>query len=125
MDNKNYVAAPEPLDSSTAARILFGDKTYEYGKGNIDLNNRPIVKNGNGVSTVFSMSFQPSEGQFAGKEVLIPRVSDDGNILTPEQAIDTFYRTGRYLGVFNTAKEANEYAEQLHEKQEEQYVKRL
>ena len=84
-----------------------------YGKGNIDLNNRPIVKNEDGsISTVRSMSFEED-----GKEILIPTVVN-GKIVSEDEAIQHYYKTGEYLGKFDTVEEANAYAEQLHEEQE-------
>ena len=94
----------------------------QYQKGNIDLNNRPIVDMGDGsFATVRSMSFQPSEGEFAGKQVLVPTISDDGNVWSDEEAIENFNQTGKHLGVFDTIDDANEYAQQLHQDQEKQY----
>lgn len=88
-----------------------------YGLGNIDLYARPQVKNTDGsISTVRSMSFNDGS-----KEVLIPRVSDDGRILTEKQAIDNYYKTLKYLGKFDTVDEANKYAEQLHNEQDRYY----
>lgn len=87
-------------------------------KGNIDLNNRPRVKNPDGsISTVLSMS-----ANFDGKEYLIPMVSDEGKILTEEQAIDYFKKTKKHLGVFDSPDSATKYAQQLHREQEKQYV---
>jgi len=87
-------------------------------KGNIDLNNRPMVKNPDGsISTVLSMS-----ANFDGKEYLIPMVSDEGKILTEDQAIDYFKKTKKHLGVFNNPDSATRYAQQLHKEQEKQYV---
>lgn len=81
-------------------------------QGNINLYDRPRVPNNGGVSTVFSMSFSERPG---GPEILVPRVSDDGRILSPEEAQAQYYRTGRHLGIFATIEEADRYAQSLHE----------
>lgn len=105
----------------------FGDKYAEapdYGQGNIDLKSRPIVKNNDGtISTVRSLGFNPSEGKFKGKEVLIPTVSEDGKIMSAEEAIKAFYKTGKYLGVFDSVEKSNAYAQKLHEDQAKYYKK--
>ena len=90
-----------------------------YGKGNIDLTNRPKYKNDDGsISTVRSMSFNED-----GMEILVPTIDYDalGNprLLSDEEAIDRYHRTGEYLGKFKTVEEANEYAEKLHREQED------
>lgn len=88
--------------------------------GNIDLNNRPVVQNRDGtISTVRSMSFGTDQG-----EVLVPTVSDDGRLLSDEQAIEQYRRSGRHLGIFNTPDEATAYARRLHDQQERRYVRR-
>lgn len=81
--------------------------------GNIDLANRPRVKNSDGsISTVRSMGVN-----IGGKEVLIPTVSDDGRIMTDDEAVQAYRRTGRHLGMFSTPEAATRYAEQLHNDQ--------
>jgi hypothetical protein len=85
--------------------------------GNIDLNNRPVVQNPDGtISTVRSISVN-----IDGKEVLIPTVSPDGRILSNEEAIDLYMRTGQHLGKFNTVDEANSYAQLIHNSQAQMY----
>jgi GGDEF domain-containing protein len=88
-----------------------------YGLGNIDLANRPVVRNPDGsISTVRSMSVN-----FDGEEVLIPTVSGDGRVLSDDDAIQEYRRTGQFLGKFKTPDEATAYAESLHNDQEQQY----
>lgn len=92
----------------------------QYGKGNIDLYNRPRVKNKDGsISTVRSMSFYDEK---TGKEVLVPTVHPGGLIMSNKEAIDRYYKTGEYLGVFDTPDDANSYAESLHNEQEILYT---
>ncbi len=87
-------------------------------QGNIDVHNRPVVKNQDGsISTVRSMSVN-----FDGKEVLIPTVSDDGRIMSDDEAIDTYLKTGRHLGMFSTPEAATAYAESLHNQQADEYL---
>jgi hypothetical protein len=59
---------------------------------------------------------------FDGKEYLIPTVSDDGRVMSDDEAIDLFKKTGKHLGVFNKPDNATAYAERLHKSQERQYA---
>jgi hypothetical protein len=93
--------------------------------GNINLNNRPIVKNPDGsVSTVRSIGIGTDKG-----EVNIPTVAPDGRNLqsfilkNPYQpAIDRYNQTGENLGTYGTPMAADAYAQQLHEDQANQYA---
>lgn len=78
------------------------------------------MKNADGtISTVRSMSVN-----FGGPEVLIPTVSDDGRVMSDDEAIQTYQRTGRHLGKFKTPEAATEYALRLHKQQERMYGQR-
>ena len=82
-----------------------------YGKGNIDLWDRPVIINGDGtISTEYSLSFYDDS---CGKEVLIPTIIH-GQYYSENDAIDYYYSTGEYLGKFDTVAEVDEYAEAVH-----------
>ena len=57
-----------------------------------------------------------------GKEYLIPTVSEDGKVLSEDDAVNQFKQTGKHLGVFNSPEDATAYARQLHEDQENFYA---
>lgn len=93
----------------------------QYGKGNIDLHNRPQYQNPDGsVSTVDSTSYN-----IDGKEVLLPTVwMKDGKPYhshDDEEILQHYEETGEYLGKFDTPEEADEYGEQLHRAQDFYY----
>jgi hypothetical protein len=101
-------------------------------KGNIDLGDRPVVKNPDGsISTVRSAS-----KRIGGKEVLFPTVAapDEGTfgtaksknprIISSREAAEIYKKTGQHLGKFRTGEQADQYARALHKMQEKQYVKK-
>lgn len=86
--------------------------------GNIDLSARPVVRHADGsISTVRSISVEMD-----GKEYLIPTVSEDGKVLSEDDAVKQFKKTGKHLGVFDSPEDATAFARQLHEDQESLYA---
>lgn len=89
-------------------------RVNEHIPGNLDPS-KPMsyVKNTDGsVSTVRSMSIGTDNG-----ETLIPTVSPEGNILSNDQAVDRYRKTGDNFGSWKSVSDANKYAATLHENQ--------
>ena len=93
----------------------------QYGKGNVDLYNRPQYKYPDGLTaTVESASFN-----IDGEIVLLPTIAYDANgnaiRLTNDEAFRRYVETGEYLGKFKTEEEATAYANKLHLAQDYYY----
>lgn len=81
--------------------------------GNIDLQHRPYVRNPDGsVSTVLSMG-----ANVGGREVLMPKVSQDGRIMSDDEAIANYRRTGQHMGIYRNARESDAAGQAIHEDQ--------
>lgn len=107
MDGTSTLAAPPAYNDLPNGMIT---------PGNVDLTRRPYVRNDDGsTSTVRSMSFEEN-----GREVLVPTVVSDpvARVLSDDEAIDYYHRTGQHLGVFDTPENATAYADQVHRDQE-------
>lgn len=110
----NRDAVPEMVKRQPMFRATPDKIVGLVEQGNIDLNTRPSVTNPDGsVSSVRSMSVN-----IEGKEVLIPTVSEDGRIMSEDEAVAQYEKTGRHLGIFDTPQHATAYAEILHREQE-------
>lgn len=117
LNRTEYTNIKNKSSATGGAANIYG---FDY-KGNIDLTNRPRVRNSDGsISTVRSISYSATiNGK--QKEILIPTVSDEGKILSNEEAIKYWKAKGKHLGVYNSRKEANNAARKLHEQQAEFY----
>lgn len=85
--------------------------------GNIDLNSRPVVRNPDGsISTVRSISITDDRG----RAILIPTVVGN-KVVSNQEAIQNYQKTGQHLGVFENEGAATRYAESLHQQQAQRY----
>jgi hypothetical protein len=116
MPNPNPGVALGPGALGLASQTMIaGNHTGVVEPGNIDLTTRPNVANADGShSSVRSMSFQDEKG---GPEILVPTVSEDGKIMSEDDAVNAYKQTGRHLGKFTNPDTANAYAQKLHEQQ--------
>ena len=100
----------DPRDEpSPYRRVRFPASTGLLVPGNINLTTRPVVHTPEGPATVRSISFGED-----GREVLVPTVSDDGRIMSDDEAIQNYRKTGRHLGIFRNPQSATVYAQELH-----------
>ena len=114
--------AVSPEDESKDSAVYTIDEKFPgmIKEGNIDLASRPIVHFPDGsIATVRSIGINVD-----GKEYLIPTVSQDGRLLSNDEAVDEFKRTGKYLGVFDSPEASDRYAEALHNQQDKLYNRR-
>jgi hypothetical protein len=83
----------------------------QIAEGNIDLTDRPQVKNKDGsISTVRSITIEED-----GRYIVIPTVTPWGEIISDKEAVDLYHEEYEHLGVFKTQKQADKFAQQLHE----------
>lgn len=79
-------------------------------EGNIDLDNRPNVDNGDGTySTVRTMTFEDDKG----RTILVPTVIN-GEVVSDDDAIKHYRKTGEHMGIFSSQDAADKYDQQLH-----------
>ena len=84
--------------------------------GNIDLRNRPMVRNPDGsISTVRSGSFGTDSGT-----LLLPTVVGN-RVVSDDEAWDNYQQTGQNLGTFRNHADADMFARWLHEQQRKFY----
>lgn len=114
----------EAVPTVQPARKALGNDFWAANKdpnmlqaGNIDLTNRPSVPTGDGrYASVRTKGFN-----FDGKEVNIPTVSDDGRLLSDDEAVAQYKKTGKHLGIYKDSESAARAADALHRDQEALY----
>jgi hypothetical protein len=85
--------------------------------GNLNLDKRPVVRMPDGnIATTRPMSFA-----LDGKHVVLPTISKDGRVLSPQQALEEYRTTHEYLGVFDSSEHANAYIDAVNTAQQNRY----
>lgn len=112
IQEQQKVAAQAAKDvSAIGAKGVVATDVVPTEKGNIDILHRKAVPFEGGIATVRSISIEED-----GKEVLIPTVIN-GAVVSDEEAIAYYKKTGQHLGKFKTSQDADKYAEALHQQQ--------
>jgi hypothetical protein len=103
-------------EGSHALYVIPGRHRGMVGIGNLNLNDRPIVRNPDGsISTVRTISIG-----VGGRELLIPTVVN-GRVVSNNAAIQHYRRTGENLGAFRSPAAADLYSLLLHRMQARAY----
>lgn len=130
LGQKEYTPIEDIFGDFSAGALQKLTGMSKFGKGTIDLSNRPVVDLEDGsVGTILSTSFDTTKGDETFK-VLIPQIVD-GVALSAQEALQHYISTGgkNYLMKINTTKmttpeiaaaqkEMDEYAELLHKYEE-------
>jgi hypothetical protein len=83
--------------------------------GNIDLSKRKPVKLQDGMfATIRSISIPVSDSRPNGNQVVIPTISPTGKVLSDQEAIVEYVKTGRHLGIAKNIPDAIKFAKWLH-----------
>lgn len=93
---------PQPPSKSSSGQGLIT-------KGNIALDNRPVVKNQDGTSSTVSTITIEEDGH----AVLLPTIVN-GKRVSEDEAVKHYHDTGEHMGIFKTEKDADEYDRNLH-----------
>lgn len=104
---------------------------FDHGQvkaGNIDVNHRPVIQNADGShSTIFSMTIPIGKGKWAlvpsivggkflTKDGKMPDMKDKKAMEKLEDAAyDHYEKTGEHLGIFESQKAADDYANATHD----------
>lgn len=125
--NRAEMDSPEYIKEHEARRVATGnfeqiDKELggEFGKGNISLNNRKVFvhpTNNGDYSSLESITVDDGPGKY----FLLPKVDENGRMMTDKEAIEHARATKQDLGEFKTAEEASKYAIQLERRQQAYY----
>lgn len=106
------VTAPKEVAPSEDGGMLPITKSSVPGmlqNGNIDLDNRIQVDNGDGTfSTLRSITIEQD-----GRYILIPTLNPKGQPLDDDDAVTLYEYTGEHLGIFDTQDAADSFAKKL------------
>lgn len=117
--NRGYRGRFDVPDENASAALRHEVPDAPVIPGNIDLYNRPVVKNADGtISTVATMTEQDVDGLW----VNFPSIGPNGERWSPEQAWQHYLLTGEHLGKFRTLEAAEKAAIALHDDQADLYM---
>lgn len=91
--------------------------------GNIDINHRQVYKNPDGkISTEKSETYGFTDENGKEKYYVLPTIIDGKDYSNDSDfVVNHFLETGEHLGAFDNEDDANRYAEDLHQRQEQYY----